>query len=981
MFESFDAAKTAVLTLMKDLMAQGIQTTLVAYDSSTNCYMDQSATDLAQIFSRMSAGGGTNFTEVFGYVASMLENASADPAVVFFSDGQDTSDTTPGKKNVDLAFQMLRGALTRPGITSEVHSIGFTSDHDAVLLGRIARLGTSQGTFQYVQQAAEISAALDTVLEMTAGPKVACSLILPNADPQPLFLDDTFTATIFVDAKTFDPNLPATLMIGEIPQEISFEKEPDSSLTVLVIKHIEAEIHHMHDQLTGHPSRAVLDQLKARINAFDNRLNEVIKDCFKLSRLDRKTAMQDIQTTKELVGRFNSDLASAYTGTLNNDQIAKFTALAYKKVTKKGLQKKLDQRVAKNVEIFDKLESQLQTAVSSVDFPALNARVPEDAKDELTCALSMKNYIEALEDGDCLCLTMNVGRSQAAIADPSQLTIKSVFSTLLTADSFMDSLKYAVEAAENPEAAHGGFVRDMVASVVKGLAREDITGIMPLYIDEDHWKVAKLKMKPVMGWTTCLDVLGYSYSQIKTVPFLVLAKVMEEAAGGSEFKKKQFDLVLDTCAQIYKDSNMRDELQDMLFKYTRSPLNRTIDVVQHNFVFLGQLLAAVKCEEIDLAKDEITLKQFIQQMTEEQVRRRLNYGFEAPEADDLVALLGVDKDFFITSPCEKFERDYKAFMDQARAGKGASPWKAAIQALLGEDAKPTEVDSSGSSSLSAPKLEAPEFTGEIEVTPIAEQFIKKGCRVVSENVHLIRQFMRLFTKAPNALVEDYSASVALLNDHKKLLALLLQCYLQRRNSDRREAIENGKYFDPFANGTEIQIFKQVMNEIILAERNRRTNDIINAEAAKASSNVALVFGATSDADEAAGIVKLDCRSIGARDGTFARLVQSLFDPKCPEPAEKIKILSQGQYKGITTLSTRKTSGVPQTWSPSRANFAKIWAAHMNVFTKEQWISLFPTLAPHIERKYAFLEGHYSTKEAMKQKEEEKKARIAKIVKK
>lgn len=930
------------------------------------------------MFASLSAGGGTNFTEVFGFAASVIENSQADPAVVFFSDGQDTSDTSPGKTNVDLAFQMLRGALTRPGMTSEVHSIGFTAEHDAVLLGRIARLGTSQGTFQYVQQAAQISEALETVLQMTIGSKIACSLALASGETLPLFLDDTQSATTFVEANKFDASKPVTLFIGEVPFSVNLEKELDKSLTVLVIKHMEQEIHTMHDQLAGKPDRKVLDGFKARASAFDARLNTLVTECFKMSRLDRKVAMQDIQGTKELVGHFLSDLAAAYAGTLDNDKIASFTALAYKKVTKKGLQKKLDQRVLKNVEVFEQLEGQIQAAVRSVDVDALQSSTSEELKDELTCALSMKNFIEAIEEGDCLCLTMNVSRSQAAIADPSQLTVNSVFSTLMTADTFMDSLKYAVEANENPEAAHGGFMRDMVASVVKGLARENITGIMPLFLSEEHWKVAKLKMKPIMGWTTCLDVMGYTYSQIKTVPFLVMAKVMEEAAGGSDFKKKQFGLVLNTCTQVYKDAKMRQELSDLFYKYTRSPENRTIDVVQHNFVFLGQLLAACTAGEMDLAKDEITLKQFIQQITEEQVRRRLNYGFEAPEVEDLCALLGIDRDFYITAPIEKFEVAYKAFMDQARAGKGASPWKAAMTALLGDNLKDSAAASSSSSSVPAPKLEAPEFDGQIDITDAAEHFIRKACRTVGENVHLIRQFMRLFTGKADALVEDYTASVALHADRKKLLAILLQCFLQRRNSDRRDAIQNGKYFDPYAGNNEVLIFKQLIDDLVTAERNRRTTEIINLEAAKNSSNISLVFGSTDDAVEAAGIVKLDCRAQGARDGTFSRLVQSLFDPKCPEAAAKIAMLATGNYLGVPVLTSRRLAGMSERWTPSHANFAKIWAAHKDALTKAQWIELFPELAAHIERKYlAAVKGHYSGRLARVEKEAEKKERVAK----
>jgi hypothetical protein len=72
--------------------------------------------------------------------------------------------------------------------------------------------------------------------------------------------------------------------------------------------------------------------------------------------------------------------------------------------------------------------------------------------------------------------------------------------------------------------------------------------------------------------------MGYTYSQIKTVPFLVLGKLMEEAAGGSAFKTKLFNMVLDTCMAIYRDSNMHDEVKEQFWNYSRSPLNRFVSL-------------------------------------------------------------------------------------------------------------------------------------------------------------------------------------------------------------------------------------------------------------------------------------------------------------------------------------------------------------------------------------------------------------------
>jgi len=77
-------------------------------------------------FSKVKAAGGTNFTEVFGFLASLIDNKASNPAVVFLSDGQDTSDPSENKENVENAFNTLKGCLCKEGFASEVHSIGFT---------------------------------------------------------------------------------------------------------------------------------------------------------------------------------------------------------------------------------------------------------------------------------------------------------------------------------------------------------------------------------------------------------------------------------------------------------------------------------------------------------------------------------------------------------------------------------------------------------------------------------------------------------------------------------------------------------------------------------------------------------------------------------------------------------------------------------------------------------------------------------------
>ena len=59
-----------------------------------------------------------------------------------------------------------------------------------------------------------------------------------------------------------------------------------------------------------------------------------------------------------------------------------------------------------------------------------------------------------MEASDCLCLCLDVGRSPAAIADPTKLVIKDIVPTFMSSNSFLDAAIYKLGKNET---AHGGF--------------------------------------------------------------------------------------------------------------------------------------------------------------------------------------------------------------------------------------------------------------------------------------------------------------------------------------------------------------------------------------------------------------------------------------------------------------------------------------------------------------------------------------------
>ena len=57
----------------------------------------------------------------------------------------------------------------------------------------------------------------------------------------------------------------------------------------------------------------------------------------------------------------------------------------------------------------------------------------------------------------------------------------------------------------------GGFNNDQSNQEFKGASNERIIGAMPLYINDDHWKVSRLLIKPVLGWVSTLHTDGFDH--------------------------------------------------------------------------------------------------------------------------------------------------------------------------------------------------------------------------------------------------------------------------------------------------------------------------------------------------------------------------------------------------------------------------------------------------------------------------------------
>ena len=306
----------------------------------------------------------------------------------------------------------------------------------------------------------------------------------------------------------------------------------------------------------------------------------------------RSAIMESFLKFKAQTAQVYRIMASDTREKIDNLVIAQLNDVAYKAVRKQGVQKKLDERAVKNDVAFKKSEADLIEAHEKINFDKVqNAHgATMDAKIG-NCPLSMCSVIELMQNKDVMCLGISIARSEATIADPTKLVIRDVYPVYMSLDAFMESSIYNMRLSEGQAA--GGFDLKDEAKLAVGAGRENISGLMPLYLFPEHWELAKRKVQPLYGFMCTLDALGYTSQQFYTIPYLVLAKaIRKQIAEPSEANAQIVELVKETCQRmVAKNNGFKKQVVEQLIGFIENPANRTADIVPDIMVQAAQAYA------------------------------------------------------------------------------------------------------------------------------------------------------------------------------------------------------------------------------------------------------------------------------------------------------------------------------------------------------------------------------------------------------
>ena len=265
---------------------------------------------------------------------------------------------------------------------------------------------------------------------------------------------------------------------------------------------------------------------------------------------------------------------------IENLLIAQLNDVAYKAIRKAGVQKRLDERAIRNEEAFKKTEAALDKAHSKLSFDKLQGRYAELMDAKLgQCPISQCGVVDLMREKDCMCVGLSVKRSEATISDPTKLIIAEVFPVYMSLDSFLESAIYNLKLHQD---AAGNFdIRDEAGKLAVGAGREELTGLMPLFLFKEHWELAKRKAQPLYGFMCTLEPLGYTSSQFFTIPFLVLLKALNQNINNPSAAMQQVvDLVAETCRNMLTTNPVfKQQTLEALTGFLSNPLSRTADVV------------------------------------------------------------------------------------------------------------------------------------------------------------------------------------------------------------------------------------------------------------------------------------------------------------------------------------------------------------------------------------------------------------------
>jgi len=849
--------------------------------------------------------GGTNFTSINLMLAadikkSMFKNIN----IIYFTDGCDGSScwqvsTNYGIDEMKISFQNK---------ISRIFSIGFTSYHDAKFIGKLTSSGTHDGLFQYLQTISGLNECIQPILGLLTQSVVNLK-INGNSIQQYNFDQDLKIITgSFTHAEKY-PILKFHLESGS--NVLDFELSPEVTEISLNDK-IKISTQNIFDTIRNGVTKLETD--KSVIKTMNITIKQAQKDLDVLQgeirtrgRLERKILMKNLETIYPLIDNYFRLSSQISAGNCSNDVFAQLNSIGYSGQLKAGLQRKLDARAEANAD--KQQSSDLKKIELLKDVPEI---VIGPEFEDMNCFLTCQNPAEAYTEADSICFTFDCGRSPAAVADPTKVVVKKILPSFITSEGFLDAAKMAGAGSL------GDFDKNSQACVIQSEGRESISGALPLFINPENWKMAKLNMPPILGLVTTCDPLGYSYSQICAVYFKALHRAkIQMVSDPSEWITNIYQMIHVTCENIIRDYKEINKIKDT-FNDFKEPINRTIDVIPCLLTFSTQIMVLINMNEIQ-TDDPFLNGDFMRFMVEEQHRRYLPNNIDESSIEKQVKkIFQINAEDYYLNDLQNDQMKFDQIMSSKSGNAEEIKYEKYFYEQIGIKFDAFSNDASSQ---------------KLELLPVSKNY--NTFRIIPTSYSMDEIEFYDFSK----IIDIPMPVLSTLEQ----ASILIQNKFQSKNASRRTSIDDGTFHSITNVETAEKYLTHICQKVISNERKQNFDQQHSQQNAASSSSGATLFCMTDNPKVAAGFLH-ECRTF--RDKIGKDIHTQLVERKCPHAIQKMNMLIEGTYhykdetQDIKLAVQYNKDGSIRTWMPRKSICNKFYKTYQDDYDADFWTNYF-----------------------------------------
>jgi hypothetical protein len=422
-------------------------------------------------------GGGTAFQPAINLLPQILSTLPGLVEVIMFTDGQASDSVLHADKIVNERCRF--------------HVIGLGSFSDTHALLEIRKLGYESGTFGFAASPADLTTKIAAAAEFS-GSGAAVSYR---------------GRTILIH-----PDEPAFITVDRLDSSLGETKIPIQPST------FGDEMVCMRQRLrmlAENPSLQGLEHLREDFNQIvEQKTSEQLNRQEYGTIIEFATALNDIAFL----------LRQNKTSKLSNSALALINERASEVVTRR-FSKLADRRSAAGADRLAAQDTKLEQLAAEF--------AGEDLSDEphFECALSRMSVAELISEGDCLCVGVSGAGKDVVIANPWLFRVSEITPTLVSFKSFAEGAYFTLK--RNRSAIRDFSERKVADALTKGVAGETISGVLPLFISERHWRVASIYLDRASSMLICKDPLLGTYQHRLAAIFLSLQWI--QTRPGSEF--------------------------------------------------------------------------------------------------------------------------------------------------------------------------------------------------------------------------------------------------------------------------------------------------------------------------------------------------------------------------------------------------------------------------------------------------------------